>query len=58
MGLDKIIINSIIRSAKSTSKFDVAIDDITVKFEESCPPKPELISLIQKKNQIQGGLMS
>ena len=58
MGLDKVIIKSIIKSAKATTKFDVAIDDILVKFENSCPPRPELVSLIQKKNQIQTGLTS
>ena len=52
MGLDKIIINAILKSAKSTSKFDVSIDAMLEKFEEACPPKNELIKLIQQKNQM------
>jgi hypothetical protein len=56
MGLDKVILSSVLRSAKSTTKFDVAIDDLIVKFEQACPPKNELLALIQKKNQISSGL--
>ena len=58
MGLDKIILSSVLRSAKATTKFDVAIDDLIAKFEEACPPKPELLALIQKKNQISNGLQA
>jgi hypothetical protein len=56
MGLDTIIINAILKSAKSTSKFDVSIDAMLEKFEEACPPKQELIKLIQQKNQMTDAL--
>jgi hypothetical protein len=54
--LSKIIVRSITKVIKSTSKFDIAIDDIIDKFKDSCPPKKELLRIIKQKNQISNSL--
>ena len=54
--LSKIVVKSITKVIKSTSKFDIAIDDIIDKFKDSCPPKKELLRIIKQKNQISNSL--
>jgi hypothetical protein len=43
---------------KNATKLEVAVEALTEKFKESCPPKPELLKIVQQKNQIQQGLQS
>ena len=54
--LSKLVIKSITRVVKNTSKFDIVVDDLIDKFKDSCPPKPELLRLVAQKNQIQSAL--
>ena len=54
--LSKIVIKTITKVVKNTSKFDIAVDDLIDKFKDSCPPKPELLRLVKQKNQIQSAL--
>jgi len=56
VAISKIIISSITKVIKSTAKFDITIDELLEKFKESCPPKPELLLIVQQKNQIQSAL--
>lgn len=54
--LSKIVIKTINKVIKNTSRFDIAVDDLIDKFKDSCPPKPELLILVKQKNQIQSAL--
>jgi len=54
--LSKIVIKTITKVVKNTSRFDIVIDDLIDKFKDSCPPKPELLRLVKQKNQIQSAL--
>jgi division protein CdvB (Snf7/Vps24/ESCRT-III family) len=54
--LSKIVIKTITKVVKNTSKFDIVVDDLIDKFKDSCPPKPELLRLVKQKNQIQSAL--
>jgi len=54
--LSKIVINSISKVIKSTERFDIAIDDILNKFQDSCPIKDVLLRIVKQKNQIQSSL--
>ena len=54
--LSKIVIKTITKVVKNTSRFDIAVDDLIDKFKFSCPPKPELLRLVKQKNQIQSAL--
>jgi hypothetical protein len=37
--LSKIVIKTITKVVKNTSKFDIAVDDLIDKFKDSCPPQ-------------------
>lgn len=52
MGLENFLIRSITKSVKSTIKFENTLDGIISGFAEGCPPKDQLISYIQTKNQV------
>jgi len=54
--ISKIIIKSITKVVKNTSKFDIVVDDLIYQFRFGCPPKPELLRLVAQKNQIQSAL--
>lgn len=52
MGIERIILQSIIRTVKNSAKFDSTIERIQSRFKDGCPPKEELLLIIQQKNQI------
>lgn len=54
--VSRLIIKSITRVVKNTSKFDIVVDDLIDKFKSSCPPKPELLRIVANKSQIQTAL--
>jgi hypothetical protein len=54
--VNKLVLKTIIKVIKNTSKFDIVINDLIAKFKDSCPPKPELLRLVKQKNQIQSAL--
>ena len=54
--LNKVINKAVVNVVKNTSKLELAVDRILEKFEDSCPPKPELLKIVQQKNQLQDGL--
>ncbi len=54
--LTKILTKAITKVIKDLTKFEVIIDDLIDKFKESCPPKDELLKIVQQKNQIQTAL--
>lgn len=54
--LSKILTKSITKVIKNLTKFEIAIDDMIDKFKDSCPSKPELLTIVRQKNQIQGAL--
>lgn len=54
--LTKILTKSITKVIKDLTKFEIVIDDLIDKFKESCPPKDELLKIVQQKNQIQSAL--
>ena len=56
--LSKLLIKSITKTIKSTAKFEIAVDDLIEKFKNSCPPKGELLKIVQQKNQIQSALQN
>ena len=56
--LAKILTKSISKIVEATSKFELAVDDLIDKFKDSCPPKDELMQIVQQKNQIQLALQS
>lgn len=56
VAISKLIISSITKVVKNTAKFDIVIDSLLEKFKESCPPKEELLLIVQQKNQIQSAL--
>lgn len=52
MGFDKLVIGVVTNTIKSTAKFNIAVDGITEKFKDGCPPKEELLKIISQKNSI------
>ena len=54
--LSKLFVKTISRVIKSTTKFEIAIDDLILKFQDSCPPKDQLLQIVKQKNQIQTAL--
>ena len=56
--LSKLLVKSITKTIKSTAKFELAVDDLIEKFKDSCPPKSELLKIVQQKNQIQTALQN
>ena len=51
--LGKLLVKSTTRVIKNTAKFELAVDDLIDKFKDSCPPKSDLMKIVQQKNQIQ-----
>ena len=51
MPFDKIIISSISNVVKNSIKFEDSIDKLLSRFEDSCPSRDELLSIIDSKNQ-------
>lgn len=56
--LNNLINKEVKKVIKNATKLEVAVEALTEKFKESCPPKPELLKIVQQKNQIQQGLQS
>ena len=56
--LGKLLVKSTTRVIKNTAKFELAIDDLIEKFKEACPPKDQLLKIVEQKNQIQSALQS
>ncbi len=56
MGFDKIISRAITKTVKNTYRFELSINDMLNNFKKECPPKEEIIKIIQTKNQIAGAL--
>ena len=54
--LSKLITKAIATVIKNTTKFEIAADDLLAKFEDSCPPKDELLAIVKQKNTIQSAL--
>lgn len=54
--LNNLINRTVVKVVKNTSKLELAVDSLTEKFKDSCPPKAELLKIVQQKNQIQTGL--
>jgi hypothetical protein len=54
--LNKTINRAVIKVVKNTSKLELAVDFLIEKFKEGCPPKEELLKIVQQKNQLQEGL--
>ena len=56
--LNNLINKEVNKVIKNATKLEVAVEALTEKFKESCPPKPELLKIVQQKNQLQQGLQS
>jgi hypothetical protein len=56
--LTNLIIKTITRVIKDVTKLELSIDDIIDKFKEACPPKDELLKIVQQKNQLQSALQN
>jgi len=56
--LTKILTKTVTDVVKGVAKLELAVDDILEKFEDGCPTKPELLKLIQQKNQLQSALQN
>ena len=56
--LSKILTKSISKIVQATAKFELAVDDLIDKFKDSCPPKSDLMKIVQQKNQIQTALQA
>lgn len=56
MDFSKVIIGSASKLLQSTSRFELAIDNLQKKFEKGCPTPQELERLIKQKNQINTSL--
>ena len=56
MAFDKVILGVIIRTTKSTSRFNIAVNSIKTQFDNGCPAPQELTKIIQQKNQINQAL--
>jgi len=56
--LNNLINKEVRKVIKNATKLEVAVEALTEKFKESCPPKPELLKIVQQKNQLQQGLQS
>ena len=54
--LSKLITKAIATVIKNTTKFEIAAEDLLAKFEDSCPPKAELLIIVKQKNTIQSAL--
>lgn len=54
--LNKLINRTVVKVVKQTAKLELAVDTLAEKFKDSCPPKDELLKIVQQKNQIQTGL--
>jgi hypothetical protein len=54
--LNKLINRTVVKVVKQTAKLELAVDALAEKFKDSCPPKDELLKIVQQKNQIQTGL--
>lgn len=56
--LSKLLVKSTTRVIKNTAKFELAVDDLIEKFNLSCPPKDQLLKIVEQKNQIQSALQN
>lgn len=56
MDFSKVIIGSASKLLQSTSRFELAIDNLQKKFKKGCPTPQELERLIKQKNQINTSL--
>lgn len=56
--LNNLINKEVRKVIKNATKLEVAVEALAEKFKESCPPKPELLKIVQQKNQLQQGLQS
>ena len=56
--LGKLLVKSTTRVIKNTAKFELAVDDLIEKFNLSCPPKDQLLKIVEQKNQIQSALQN
>lgn len=56
--LGKLLVKSTTRVIKNTAKFELAVDDLIEKFKEACPPKDQLLKIVEQKNQIQSALQN
>ena len=56
--LGKLLVKSTTRIIKNTAKFELAVDDLIEKFSGECPPKDELLKIVEQKNQIQSALQN
>jgi len=54
--LNKVINKAVIKVVQSTSKLELSVDFLISKFKEGCPPKAEILKIVQQKNQLQEGL--
>jgi hypothetical protein len=54
--LGTVVNRAIIKVIQNTSKLELAVDYLIKKFEGGCPSKPELLKIVQQKNQLQEGL--
>jgi hypothetical protein len=54
--LNNLINRTVVKVVKDTSKLELAVDALSEKFKDACPPKAELLKIVQQKNQLQVGL--
>lgn len=58
MGLEKLVILLVVKTTKSTVRFDSSIDKLFNRLKDSCPSKEVLDSLTTQKNQLSAVLSS
>lgn len=50
--LNKLLVKTITKMVKNSTKLDLAIEDLMGKIKGVCPPKDELLLIIERKNQL------
>lgn len=57
MGFQKVITSILTKSIEDIARFDTALEDIKIQFEDKCPSEEEISKIINKKNQINKSLV-
>jgi len=54
--LAKILTKTISNVVKNTAKLELSVDDLIGRFQNSCPPKEDILQIVKQKNQLQSAL--
>ena len=56
MALSNLIFSFAVKILKNLFKIDDRVEEISKRFQQTCPPKSDLLSIIKTKNNLTSGL--